>query len=152
MFVFFERCILEYKKLLSVMKLTIFLLLISVISVFASKTYSQTKELNLNMENSTIKEVLKSIENQSEFYFMYSERLVDVTREVSVNIKNKKVEEVLDELFAGTNVSYKVKDRFILLTTPEVANDGPAIPQEKNNLRQSNRFRWFSPAWLLLWL
>ncbi len=128
---FFREMYPRIQKLLSVMKLTIFLLLISVISVFASKTYSQTKELNLNMENSTIKEVLKSIENQSEFYFMYSERLVDVTREVSVNIKNKKVEEVLDELFAGTNVSYKVKDRFILLTTPEVANDGPAIPQEK---------------------
>lgn len=111
------------QKVLRIMKLTIFLLLISVISVFASKTYSQTKELTLNMKNSTVKEVLQNIEAQSQFYFMYSEKLVDVKREVSVNIKNKKINEVLDELFAGTNVSYKVKDRFILLTTPEVAGN-----------------------------
>ncbi|MCE4564690.1 TonB-dependent receptor [Maribellus sp. CM-23] len=109
------------------MKLTIFLLLISVISVFASKTYSQTKVLNINKKSSTVKEVLQSIENQSEFYFMYSEKLIDVKREISVNLKNKRIEEVLDELFAGTNVSYKVKDRFILLTTPDISSDVAAL-------------------------
>ncbi len=119
------------QKLLNVMKLTIFLLLISVISVFASKTYSQTKVLNLTMKKSTVKEVLQSIEKQSEFYFMYSEKLVDVTREVSVRFKDQRIDEVLNELFAGTNVEYKVKDRFILLTTHEVVGDDFAIPQEK---------------------
>ena len=77
------------QKLLRIMKLTTFLLLISVISTFASKTYSQTKVLNLNVQNSTVKEVLQNIEEQSEFYFMYSENLVDVNRKVSVNIKNE---------------------------------------------------------------
>src|SRR5680860_421218 len=101
------------QKLLRVMKLTSYLLLISVISVFANKTYSQSKALNLNMKNSTVKEVLRNIEEQSEFYFMYSEKLVDVNREVSVNFKNKKIDEVLDDLFAGTNVVHTVKDRFI---------------------------------------
>lgn len=119
------------QKVLRIMKLTIFLLLLSIISVFASKTYSQTKELTLIMKNSTIKEVLKNIEAQSEFYFMYSEKLVDVKREVSINIKNKKIEEVLDELFEGTNVNYKVKDRFILLTTLEVSGNDFIVQQQR---------------------
>jgi len=114
------------------MKLTIFLLLISVISVFANKTHSQTKALNLNMENSTVKEVLRNIEEQSEFYFMYSERLVDVNRKVSVEIKNTKIDEVLDELFASTNVEHTVKDRFVLLTTPEVSGSDLAALQQKS--------------------
>jgi TonB-linked SusC/RagA family outer membrane protein len=113
------------QKVLRIMKLTIFLLLLSVISGFASKTYSQTKSLNLNMKNSTVKEVLQSIEDQSEFVFMYSEKLIDVQREVSVNIKDQKINDVLDELFAGTGANYKVKDRFILLTTPEL--DGKVL-------------------------
>ena len=111
------------QKVLRAMKLTIYLFLFSVMSVFAGKTYSQTKGLTIDLKNSTVKEVLQNIETQSEFYFMYSEKLVDVKREVSVNVKDKKINEVLDGLFAGTDVSYKVRDRFILLTTPEVSGN-----------------------------
>ncbi len=119
------------QKLINVMKLTFTLLLISVISVYASETYSQTKVLNIDMKNSTVKEVLQNIEDQSEFYFMYSEKLVDVYREVSINSKNQKINEVLDELFAGTNVDYKIKDRFIVLSTPDGADFEISIQQQK---------------------
>jgi len=118
------------QKVLRIMKLTVFLFLLSVISVFASKSYSQNTVLNLDMKNSTVKEVLRNIEKQSEFVFMYSEKLIDVNREVSVTVKNKKISEVLDELFAGTDVSYKVKDRFVLLTTPEVTGSDLIIQQQ----------------------
>lgn len=110
------------KKLIRVMKLTSFLLLISVVSVMASKTYSQTKLLALNMKNTTVKEVLSKIEDQSEFYFMYSGKVIDVNREVSVDVKDQKIEEVLKSLFAGTDVDYTIKDRIIVLTTPDVLN------------------------------
>ncbi len=122
----------ELQRLLRVMKLTTFLFLISVISVFAGKTYSQTKALNLKMSNSTVKEVLRNIEDQSEFYFMYSEKLVDVTRHVSINIEKAKVDEVLDKLFASTDVKYKVTDRFILLITPEVTGSDLTVQQQKS--------------------
>lgn len=110
------------KKLIRIMKLTSFLLLISVVSVMAGKTYSQTKLLALNMENTTVKQVLSKIEDQSEFYFMYSGKVIDVNREVSVNVKDQKIEEVLKSLFAGTDVDYTIKDRIIVLTTPDVLN------------------------------
>ncbi len=112
------------------MKLTVFLLLISGISVFADKTYSQTKVLNFNMRNTTVKEVLRSIEEQSEFFFMYSEKLIDVNREVSVTMKTSKVSEVLDELFTGTNVKYNMKDRFILLSVPEAGKADGLLQQQ----------------------
>ncbi len=120
------------QKVLRTMKLTTFFLLISVISVVANKTYSQTKVLTLNMNNSTVKEVLQNIEEQSEFYFMYSEKLVDVNREVSVNIENQKIDEVLDGLFASTNVIHTVKDRFILLTTTEVFENDISAQQQNS--------------------
>lgn len=112
-----------FKKLMMIMKLTTFLLLISMVSAFASKSYSQTKTLSLNMENTSVKEVLEAIEEQSEFYFMYSSKIVDVNRNVSVEVRNKKIEQVLNELFAGTDVDYTIKDRIIVLTTPEVLKD-----------------------------
>ncbi len=110
----------EMEKLFRIMKLTSFFLMISVVSVLAGKTYSQTALLNLNMEKTTVKEVLSKIEDQSEFYFMYSGKVIDVNREVSVDVKNQKIDAVLNSLFAGTDVNYTIKDRIIVLTTPEV--------------------------------
>jgi len=121
------------KKICRLMTLTSFFLLISVVCVFANKTYSQTKTLNLNIEKATVKEVLSKIEDQSEFYFMYSGKFIDVNREVSVHAENQKIETVLNMLFAGTDVGYTVKDRFIVLTTPELIKDGPlAVLQQQS--------------------
>ncbi|NJM16182.1 MAG: hypothetical protein HC896_13135 [Bacteroidales bacterium] len=102
------------------MKLTVFLILLSTLSVLASKSYSQNKMLSLSLKNTTVKDVLSSIEDQGEFYFMYSEKLVDVYRQVSVDAKNQKVTTVLNNLFAGTDVTYTIKDQIIVLSTKEV--------------------------------
>ena len=122
----------KMEKTFRIMKLTSFFLMISVISVLAGKTYSQTALLNLNMEKTTVKEVLSKIEDQSEFYFMYSGKVIDANREVSVYVKNQKIDDVLNSLFAGTDVDYTIKDRIIVLTTPEVFdNTAQVVFQQK---------------------
>ncbi len=118
------------QKLCRVMKLTVLLLLTSVISVLAGKSYSQTKALNFDLKNSTVKKVLQNIEEQSEFYFMYSEKIVDVNREISVTANNEKIDEVLNEMFEGTNVNYRIKDRFILLTAGNIPDIDEASQQK----------------------
>ncbi len=102
-------------KLLKIMKLSVFLILVSVAGVWANKSYSQNKMLNLTMRQATIKEVLNGIEKQSEFYFLYSENLINVERKVNVNIENKNIEQALDLLFEGTDIEYSVRDRIIVL-------------------------------------
>ena len=102
------------------MKLTIFFLILSVFSVLASETYSQSKKLNLDIRDATVQEVLSSIEEQSEFYFLYSEKVIDVNRKVTLNVENKNVETVLNTLFDGTSVAYTIKDRIIVLSTPDI--------------------------------
>ncbi|MGQ1785215.1 TonB-dependent receptor [Saccharicrinis sp. GN24d3] len=119
---FWERIIPRLQKTARIMNLTIFLFLFSVVSVFAADSYSQTTVLTVDMQNTSVKEVLHHIEQQSEFYFMYSEKIVDVKREVSLKLMNKKVTDVLDALFRDSEVDYKVKDRFILLTNSELSN------------------------------
>jgi TonB-linked SusC/RagA family outer membrane protein len=111
------------KELLRIMKVTLLLILMSAGFVFAGKTYSQTKMLNLKLGNTTVKEVLSRIEDQSEFYFMFSSKIIDVNREVLVDFENQKIEAVLDELFKATDVEFTIKDRIIVLTTPEVLSE-----------------------------
>ena len=88
-------------KLLMTMRLTVLALLIGVLQSYAVETYAQMTRLTLEAKNSTVKDVLNQIENQSEFFFLYNIKLVDVNREVSLEVKDKKIPELLDLLFDG---------------------------------------------------
>ncbi|MBN1184283.1 MAG: TonB-dependent receptor, partial [Bacteroidales bacterium] len=100
---------------LRIMKLTTFLLLISVLGVWANKSYSQT--LSLNIEKSSVKEVLSTIEDMSDFSFLYSEKFIDVSRRVSVKVEDKRIEDILELLFEGTDVNFERKGKLFILST-----------------------------------
>jgi len=96
------------------MKLTILILTVSILSCFSAETYSQTTRLTITETNSTLLNVLKAIEGQSEFKFFYNEK-VDVNRPVSVDVNQKSVTEILDKALTNTTVKYKVLGRQIAL-------------------------------------
>ena len=107
-------------KIFRIMKLTNLLLLVAVFNVFGNATfYGQT--LNLDMKDTQIKEVLSAIESQSDFFFLYSSKMIDVTSKVDVLADNKNVTEVLNTLFKGTDIAYDIKDKQILLSNKELA-------------------------------
>ena len=98
------------------MRLTIFLILISVFASTGS-VYSQSTKLTLKMKNSRIADVFDAIEQQSEFYFFYNRDKFDDNRRVSVNVEGKTIEKILDELFEGQPVAYEIVNRNILIKT-----------------------------------
>lgn len=104
-------------KTIRVMRLTITLLIISVTQVLAVTTYSQGTKLTLEFKDQPIKEILRQIENQSEFLFLYNSKIVDVERKVNIEAKDLKIEEILDILFAGSGVTHKIIDRQIVLSS-----------------------------------
>lgn len=120
-------------KILLKMKLTLLIILFSFLGAMASESYSQTTKLSLDLKNSTVKEVLGAIENQSEFFFLYSEKIIDVNREVNIEAHGSTIEKILSNIFEGTNVSYTVKGRQIVLTMPEGTLNGQAsvVQQQK---------------------
>ena len=109
-------------KILLKMKLTLCIILFSFLGAMATDLYSQTTKLKLDLKNSTVRDVLGAIEYQSEFFFLYSEKVIDVTREVNIVERGSTVEKILDQIFAGTNVNYTIKGRQIVLSTPEANN------------------------------
>ena len=106
----------EVHKLLRKMKITLVLLIVTVLGSIAAESYSQATKLSLQIENSTVKEILNEIEDQSEFRFFYSGN-VDVDRKTSISKKNSKIFKILDELFEGTNTEYEVIGRQIALVS-----------------------------------
>jgi len=103
------------QKILLAMRLTLFLMVLSVFSAYSSISYAQKTKLNLNVQNSQVKEVLNQIEDQSEFFFMYDNKQVDVERKVNMEVNSMNIDQVLQKLFEGTATNYKVVNRQIVL-------------------------------------
>src|ERR1035437_1120680 len=114
---------LTLKKLIMELKIAILIIVVSVSNVFATPTYSQEAKVSLNMENKTLGQVMDEIESQSEFYFIFNQKQINVDRVVNIQEDNKLINDILPELFKGTNVNYEVFDRKILLTTDPLDNN-----------------------------
>ncbi len=120
-------------KILLKMKLTLCIILFSFLGAIASESYSQVAKISLDLRNAKVRDVLDVIENQSEFYFLYSEKLIDVDRKVDVELKESTIEKILSKIFEDTNVNYIVKGRQIILTTSET-NWASSVSQQPKSV------------------
>lgn len=116
------------KKMFLVMRLSVLLLLASVLSA-AGSSYSQNTKFSLRLNNATIKQVFTEIEQNSEYIIVYSDDILDVSEEVSVIVKNSTVEKILDQIFEGTPIGYTIKDRQIVITQRAKDPSGNALKQ-----------------------
>jgi len=103
------------KKSLFIMRCMLLFLLIGTLQSFAELTYSQTAKFSLNMENTTVQNVLSTIEQKSDFYFTYNVKEINATRRVSVNVNSKTVIEILNNLFSNSDIHYVISDKHIVL-------------------------------------
>ncbi len=117
-------------KLWKIMRLSVFFLLLFIAQTFATVTYSQETRLTFKMQGAKVIDILNKIENESQFYFLFNQKMVDVERQVSIEVKNESIDKILTRIFENTNVSYLVKDRQIVLTTANSATE--AIQQKKS--------------------
>lgn len=120
----------SYFKILRVMRLTLFLLFISLTQVIAVTTYSQSTRLSINLKNATVKDILYDIESRSEFYFLFNSKLVDVERKVDIEATNEHVEKILGKLFEGQDVGFSIMDRMIIIQ-PSSAVSKEIVQQQK---------------------
>ena len=118
-------------KIFKIMKNVLLLMIITVFQVYAAEGYSQNTKLTLNLDNVTVGNVLEEIENQSEFYFLFNAKLIDIEREVSISIEDQRISNILAALFSGTGVSSTVHDRLIILTPGDLDPGVPEIIQQQ---------------------
>lgn len=99
------------------LKLTTLLLLVSLFSIRAN-TYAQKTKVNLELNNTTVETVIETIEQKTDFRFIYKMSDIDLNRVISINVKNQAIDVVLEKLFKGTATDYIVRDTQIILKKP----------------------------------
>ncbi|MBK6283311.1 MAG: TonB-dependent receptor [Draconibacterium sp.] len=85
----------------------------------SATVYSQATKFNFKAENKQVVDVLKEIEESSNFRFFYIREQVGVERQVTVKANGATVEQILDKLFDGQGISYKVMDDNLVLLSPD---------------------------------
>jgi TonB-linked SusC/RagA family outer membrane protein len=105
------------KKLLIIMKLIVLLSFVLTFNLSAS-VYSQNARFSLDIEQHSIREVLKIIEDQSQFRFFYNDDFTDMDNLVSLSVKDNTVYELLSKVLENTDVTYKVLDNNFVVITP----------------------------------
>ena len=104
----------SWTKKLRIMKLTVILLLGSMVAMSAT-TYSQNTRLNVSSKNASLIDIFRNIEDQSEFYFYFNKEEVKSKEAVSVEMKDALINDILDQVLANTGLEYKIIDRYVVV-------------------------------------
>ena len=105
-------------RTIRIMKLTCFLLMTVLLQISAT-AYSQATKFDMQMENATIKEIFKSIEDQSNFRFFYSDNLTFINQRLNVDMSNVTVESILDRILDQSDLTYRIFENNLIVVTPE---------------------------------
>lgn len=117
-------------KLLLTMKITAFLFFFGLMNLIAGSGYSQNTKISIDVDNATIEEVLNKIEEVSEFYFLFNQKLIDVTRKVDIVAEGEPIKDILNEMF-GNDVRFIISDRQIVLVPGEGSSEMAMLLQQK---------------------
>lgn len=84
---------------------------------FAQRVLQQT--VSLQGEDMQVRDILSSLEAQTQARFVYSSRVIPAEQRVTVNISKQKLSSVLAEVLKPLQVTYRVQGRQIILSREE---------------------------------
>lgn len=91
------------------------LVLLMAISVRADIS-AQNKIIDIDAQNTSLRQVLKKIEKKTNYFFIYNETLINVNQKVTVKGKHISVNQLMDEIKSQTNIDYIINQHKIILT------------------------------------
>lgn len=102
----------QLRKFILAMKLTAFIIIAALAHVSA-KSYSQI--VTLHQKNSTVEKVLRSIEKQTGYHFMYDKQDVAKAGAINIEVANVSIQIALDQCFKDQPLTYKIFDQTIVV-------------------------------------
>lgn len=108
------------------LKLTTLLLLVAIFNSRAD-TYAQKTKVSLELNNTTVEKVIETIEQKTDFKFIYKLSDIDLDRQISIHVKDQNIKNVLAYIFKGTPTDYIIRNTQIILKNAIVIKS-PSLP------------------------
>lgn len=106
----------KINKIILTMKLALIIVYLSVLQVSAN-VYSQVT-VTMNVQDKSIREVLKIIEQQSNVRFFFSDDLLVMNERIDLKADNKNITSVLDDIFSNSLLTYKTYNDNLIVIAP----------------------------------
>ncbi|TCC97908.1 SusC/RagA family TonB-linked outer membrane protein [Pedobacter hiemivivus] len=115
-----RKCKSFNRKLLLVMRLTIFLLTIGCLAAQASG-YAQ--KVTLSVRNAGIESVFVDIKKQTGFFFLCDADVLKKSGKVSLELKNVNLRDALQQLTSGKALDYKIIDQTVIISEAKASTN-----------------------------
>ena len=112
-------------KILLVMRISLFLMVISISPMIASTALSQN--LKLIAKDATVREIFRTIEEQSHYTFFYNDQFNDLNKVVTVPEIETNIDGAMLNLLASTNLTYQILDDKLVVIAPREMQQGIVI-------------------------
>jgi TonB-linked SusC/RagA family outer membrane protein len=114
----FTRSVLISKhttQIIRTMKISVFLLLVSIFPVIASNAYSQDVEISFKQKSLTLETVIQKIEASTNYRFLYRTEQFDMQQIVNVSVLKAPVLKILNDLSRSNDFNFKVLDHNLIV-------------------------------------
>ena len=81
-----------------------------------AKVYSQDVQISVNINNGSVTDLFKAIEQKTEYRIFYKTNLVSDSKKVTLNETNKSVSSLLTEVLSERDLSFDLIDKVIVIT------------------------------------
>jgi TonB-linked SusC/RagA family outer membrane protein len=121
-------------KLLIIMKLSFVLLITASLQIAVASSYAQ--KISITKQNVSLENVLKDLEKQTGYNFIYNSAMLSMANEVSLNLKNASLKDVLDQSFSNQPLNYTINGNTVVILKKEqpkkpVSVKGKVVDKDK---------------------
>ncbi|MBK5721951.1 TonB-dependent receptor [Dysgonomonas sp. Marseille-P4677] len=97
------------------MKIACIFFILSIGSIFATNTHSQEAKLSIAANKMKVSDLIKIIEKETGYLFVYNESEVDTNRTVAVSYNQEELKEILHKVFDPVDIDFAVEGKGIML-------------------------------------
>lgn len=106
----------NYKHVINIMRITLFLLLFCTLFTHATNSFSQEMELTLHLKSVSIEEACKEIEKRSDYRFVFAGNINKIiNKRVNVAVNAGNINEILSAILQKTDLSYQIVENQVAI-------------------------------------
>ncbi|SEW17078.1 iron complex outermembrane recepter protein [Chitinophaga sp. YR573] len=115
-----------HRKILLVMKMTVFLLTIAFLQVNATG-YAQ--KLSLSLKDRPLEDVFREIRKKTGYTFFYKLQMLEQAKKVSVSVENEDLHEVLDIIFKDQPLTYEMVNKTVVVKAKQPGSHSTMVAE-----------------------
>ncbi len=118
----------NFKYILKIMTITLFLLFFSILFSQAASSYSQETSFSLDVKSASIQEICEELEKKSSYRFIFAGNVKAViTKRVDLNVTSKNINEILNNILSNTGLTFKILEDQVVIYQDDVTNTSGAV-------------------------